>query len=190
MHPQLTSYRRGFQDIQADASALVEDRDAAALTTAPDGGTWSIVQLFDHMNTAGWLLLHSLEDAIQSGQRKGTYGEPPFEYGFVSRWFVRSMQPSSGWTFTAPSVFEPDPPDTLHPNEVVEEFLGLQEEFANCVTAAEGLDLRRIRVPSPAVPLLRISLGAWFEATLAHEERHLAQAREVLRRLPAADATA
>jgi hypothetical protein len=93
------------------------------------------------------------------------------------------MKPSSDWTFTAPSVFEPDTPETLYPRETVEEFRGLQDQFASCVGQAEGLDLRRIRVASPAVPLLRISLGAWFEATIAHEERHLRQAERVLERL-------
>lgn len=173
MHSQLESYRDRFRARKAEATALVEDRREDTLTVAPDAETWAVVQLFDHMNTAGWLLLHSIEDAIRDAKDTGPYGEPPFEYGFVSRWFVRSMQPSSRWTFTAPSVFEPDPPHTLHPNEVVEEFRGLQDQFADCVSSAEGLDLRRLRAPSPALPLLRISVGAWFEATLAHEERHL-----------------
>jgi hypothetical protein len=162
---------------------LVADVDAATLRRPPDAETWSVAQLFDHMNTAGWLLLRELEMAIQKAKASGPYGEPPFRYGFVSRWFVRTMQPSSGWTFTAPSVFEPEAPDTLYPGEAVEDFRGLQEQFARCVEEAAGLDLRHIRVPSPAVPLLRISLGAWFEATLAHERRHLAQARDVLRAL-------
>ena len=183
MHPQLESYRRRFHALKDEATALVADRRPDDLTTAPGAETWSVVQLFDHMNAAGWLLLHSIEDAIRDAKDEGPFGEPPFEYGFVSRWFVRSMQPSSGWTFTAPSVFEPGPSHTLHPKEAVEEFRELQDQFADCVTAAEGLDLRRIRVASPAVPLLRISLGAWFEATIAHEERHLRQAERVLERL-------
>jgi len=144
-----------------------------------------VAQIFDHVNTAGWLLLNPLEEAIQNGHERGLYGEPPFQYGFVSRWFVRSMRPSSGWTFTAPSVFEPETPETLYPRETVEEFRALQDQFASCVGDAEGLDLRRIRVSSPAVPLLRISLGAWFESTLAHEERHLKQARDTLQALDA-----
>ena len=94
------------------------------------------------------------------------------------------MKPSSGWTFTAPSVFEPDAPNTLYPGEVIDEFLALQDQLSTCVVDAEGLHLRRLRLPSPAVPLLRISLGAWFEATLAHERRHLKQARRILDAVP------
>jgi len=183
MHAQLDAYRSRFRALKNEATTLVEDIDDETLLAQPDPDTWSVVQIFDHVNTAGWLLLNPLEEAIQTGHERGPYGEPPFQYGFVSRWFVRSMKPSSGWTFTAPSVFEPDTADTLYPRETVEEFRALQDQFASCVGDAEGLDLRRIRVSSPAVPLLRISLGAWFESTLAHEERHLQQARDILEAL-------
>ena len=180
MHPQLDDYRSGFSNLKESATTLVNDVNADALTTRPDPKRWSAIQCIDHLNTAGWLLLRSMEDAIQRGRAEGPYGEPPFEYGFVSRWFVRVLEPSSGWSFDAPSLFEPDAPNTLYPDEVVDEFLALQDQFFACVTDAEGLDLRQIRLPSPAVPLLRISLGAWFEATLAHERRHLTQARQTL----------
>lgn len=180
MHAQLEDYRSGFIALKDDATRLVDDVEADLLARRPDPETWAVVQVFDHVNTAGWLLLNPMEDAIQTGRAEGPYGEPPFQYGMISRWFVRSMQPSSGWTFTAPSVFEPDDEQTLRPGEVVEEFRALQDQFAACVAHAEGLDLRRIRIPSPAVPLLYISLGAWFEASVAHQRRHLEQARQIL----------
>lgn len=183
MHEQLQTYRSDLLALKDEATDLVAGVDEAIMRRRPDPETWSVAQIFDHMNTAGWLLLNSLEQAIAESRKNGPYGEPPFRYGFISRWFVRSMEPSSGWTFTAPSIFEPETADTLYPDETVEEFLALQDQFANCVVDAEGLDLRRIRVASPAVPLLRISLGAWFEATAAHQRRHLEQSREVLQAL-------
>lgn len=180
MHPQLSEYRSGFIDLKDEATTLVADVEPAALQAQPDRDTWSPVQCIDHLNTAGWLLLRPMEENIQRAQDEGPYGDPPFDYGFVSRWVVQVLEPSSDWTFDAPSLYEPDAPNTMYPGEVVDEFLALQDEFAEQVTATEGLDLRRLRLSSPAIPLLRISLGAWFEATLAHERRHLNQARRIL----------
>jgi len=176
-------YRRGFLDRRDEARDLADGVDPARLAVVPDDESWSVAQIFDHMNTAGWLLLNEIERAIGDAREDGPFGEPPFKYGFISRWFIRSMKPSSNWTFTAPSLYEPESSATLHPDEAVQEFVALQEDFANCLPMTDGLDLRRIRVSSPAVPLLRISAGAWFEATLAHERRHLQQAREVLERV-------
>lgn len=183
MHSQLEEYRSHFHSLKSDASTLLADVDEKIMRTSPDPESWSVAQVFDHVNTAGWLLLTPLEEAIQDGKHTGPYADPPFRYGFISRWFVRSMQPSSDWSLSTPSVFTPEPTETLYPEETVEEFRALQDQFAECVAESEGLNLRRIRIPSPAIPLLCISLGAWFEATLAHEERHLEQARSILHTL-------
>ena len=48
------------------------------------------------------------------------------------------------------------------------------------LNSANGLDLERIRVRSPAVPLIKLSLGAAFEIQAAHERRHLLQAEQLL----------
>ena len=61
-----------------------------------------------------------------------------------------------------------------------ERFLAAQRAFEAAVEAADGLDLSRVRVSSPAIPLLRLQLGIWFLSTNAHTLRHLGQARRVL----------
>lgn len=179
MHSQLTEYHTGFREIRDEAAALTDEVAPDRLRAAPGPERWSVAEIFDHMNTSGELLLGALETAVEDGQAHGPYGEPPFDYGIVSRWWVRLLQPS-GWDLPAPSATEPPSPETLSPIEVIDDFCALQDQFADCVQAAEGLDLRRIRLGSPALPLLRISLGAWFEAHLGHERRHLAQARRTL----------
>lgn len=180
MHAQLESYCSDFLDVKSQAQRLARNTDPDTMQAPLDEDTWSPVQCLDHLNTAGWLLLRSMEQTIRRGQDRGPYGEPPFQYGFVSRWYIRSMRPSSGWTFRAPSIYEPEPTDTLYPREALDEFRALQDQFSDCVAAAEGLDLRRLRMSSPAIPIFRVSLGAWFEATIAHERRHLEQARSLV----------
>lgn len=177
---QLASYRQSFLAIKREAEDLTDGIPDEVLRMRPASDAWSVAECFDHLNTAGWLLLQRMEPVMAESKENGPYGTPPFEYGFFSRFFIWSMKPDSFFTFSSPSIYEPGPPETLHPNEVIVEFLALQEDLAGCITQAEGLDLRRIRVASPAVPLLRISLGAWFEAALAHERRHLEQARRAL----------
>jgi|APHM01.1.fsa_nt_gi hypothetical protein len=179
MHSQLTEYQTGFRDIKDEAVALTEGIASDRLRAAPGPDRWSVVEIFAHMNTIGEMLLGELETAIEDGQENGPYGEPPFEYGIFSRWWVRLLKPS-GWDLPAPSSTEPPDPETLSPTEVLDDFCALQDQFADCVQAAEGLDLRRVRLGTPALPILRISLGAWFEAHQGHERRHLAQARRTL----------
>jgi hypothetical protein len=44
---------------------------------------------------------------------------------------------------------------------------------------ANAPELARVRVPSPALELLRLPVGIWLHALPQHTLRHLAQARRV-----------
>ena len=47
------------------------------------------------------------------------------------------------------------------------------------IGAADGVDLARERVPSPALRLLRFPVGIWLMAMPLHTLRHLEQAQRV-----------
>jgi hypothetical protein len=59
------------------------------------------------------------------------------------------------------------------------EFDTWQDRLEGLILASEGLDLRRIAHASPVLPLFRYSLGTSLAAILAHERRHVWQARQV-----------
>jgi hypothetical protein len=62
---------------------------------------------------------------------------------------------------------------------VITDFLGWQDQFLGRLKQADGLDLRRVRARSPVIAWLKYSLGISFAAYLAHQRRHLWQARQV-----------
>src|SRR6266545_284985 len=55
----------------------------------------------------------------------------------------------------------------------------VRDQLAERVRQADGLDLARVRTISPVNSLLRLPLGAYFNFILAHDRRHLWQARQV-----------
>jgi hypothetical protein len=55
----------------------------------------------------------------------------------------------------------------------------VRDQLADRVRTADGLDLKRQRVISPVSRLLRLPLGAYFAFVIAHDRRHLWQARNV-----------
>jgi hypothetical protein len=93
--------------------------------------------------------------------------------------FVESLQPSARIKIRTMKMYTPRP--GLTKDDVVTRFFRCQKEFRRLIEAAEGLDLVRIKVASPANRLLRFSLGIWFAASVAHEQRHLEQASRVVR---------
>jgi hypothetical protein len=87
------------------------------------------------------------------------------------------MEPPPRRRFKTPRSFTPShgqPVTALLPT-----FLHLQDQFTYLLEQANGLDLARIKIPSPATSLLKFSLGQAFALNAAHERRHLWQARRV-----------
>jgi hypothetical protein len=54
-------------------------------------------------------------------------------------------------------------------------------QYVDRLRQANGLDLSRSKVRSPVASWLYFPLGIGFAATIAHEQRHLWQARQVMR---------
>jgi hypothetical protein len=61
----------------------------------------------------------------------------------------------------------------------MEEFSQLRRQLGECIEQANGLDLRKNKMPLPTIQKLKFSLGEIFAILLAHERRHLWQARRV-----------
>lgn len=179
---QLQTYRTQFAEAKQTAESLTADLSDEQFNRPPAPEKWSVGQCLDHLNEAGGLLVPRLEAAIERAQREGPFAEGPFRYGIFSRWFIRMMEPGSSMKLPAPSGYAPET-ESLDPEAVGTAFAELQDRLIACTERADGLDLRRIRVGSPVVAWLRLSLGAWLEATAAHQRRHLQQARRVLQAL-------
>ena len=87
------------------------------------------------------------------------------------------MEPPPKRRFRTQKIFIPSPDRPL--DQVRREFLSVRDQLREQLRAADGLDLKRAKVQSPALRFLRMPLGAYFAMILAHDRRHLWQARQV-----------
>jgi len=123
-----------------------------------------------------------IERAIDQARERGLTGSGPFEYGPLERLILRETEPPVRHAMSAPKSFVP-----LHNQPVtgvMPTFFHVQRMLLIQIERADGLDLRRVKVVTPVSRLLRLSLGATFAQTAAHERRHIAQAKRVLAKLP------
>ncbi len=182
--PELESYISEFQRIKLQAVHLTHPLTESQFKWTPEPGRWSVSECISHLNTLGLQLLPFIERAIEKGHQKGITGKPPFNYGPISRLFINANEPTAKRKIKTPKSYKPASVEKLEKDAVMKEFWELQVDFMDQVEKANGLDLKKIKVRSPALPLFRLSLGAWFAATVAHEKRHLAQAERVIENLP------
>ena len=174
---ELEDYRRQFEAIKREAGELLAKLTEGQFNWRPGPGQWSIADCLSHLNVTGRLYLPVIEEGIRRGRARQLLGRGPFRHGFLGNWFVRTVEPPVKLKVKAPRRFAPAPDQMLA--EVAPEFMALQEEWLRCVGEADGVDLGRVKVQSPATKLLRLTLGQSLALMAAHERRHLWQARRV-----------
>lgn len=168
-------WREAFRACKDEAAVLTADLSSKAFNRPPEPGAWSVGQCLDHLNEAGRLLVPRLEAALAEAPRRGRQAKRP-RLGLLDRLFAWANGPDAWLKLPAPSAYCPKG-STLNTECTVRAFQALQDDLAACTDAAEGHDWSSVKVVSPASRFLRLSAGGWLAGTLAHQRRHLQQAR-------------
>lgn len=174
---ELDSYADQLLSIRQDATGLMSGLSDVQFNWKPSLERWSMAGCFDHLNlSAAKLFVPSIDAAIATARANGLKSNGPFVYSAFERWCVRTNDAPPRMRFKAPKPVQPSANKRVE--AVRAEFLRWQDEFARRLREADGLDLRRAKHKSP-IPLVKWSLGAFFQLMLSHERRHIWQARQV-----------
>lgn len=125
--------------------------------------------------------MRNIDRGIEDGRARGRHGQGPYRYPWFQRYFLRYVGPPPRVRVRTTRVFQPAPSRPLA--GTLDAFVRLQDDFQQRVGRADGLDLRRVRVPSPAFKYFRVCLGMAFTYMTAHQRRHFWQVRGLRDRL-------
>jgi hypothetical protein len=177
MIPELETYQDQLLSIKQDAEGLMSGLTDAQFNWRPEPDRWSMAGCFDHLNVTARLYLPAIDAAIATAQAQNWQSQGPFVYPLFQRLFLRLSEPPPRVRLKAPASFRPA---ANKPTDMVRrEFMDWQEKLGQRLVHADGLDLRRARHRSPAIGVFRWSLGTMFAVVLAHQRRHIWQARQV-----------
>lgn len=182
---ELDGYRSQFEGAREEFRRLVEGLSDEQFNWRPGEDSWSMAECIDHLVVVGAIMNRSIDEGIQRADERGLKSEGPFKYGALGNWFVRSVggsEKARRRKFKAPKTYTPTSEHSISRLDAA--FNELQDAFVVRVQRANGLDLARVKITSPITRLIRLSLGQWFALLAGHQERHLLQAREVLKAIP------
>ena len=182
MHAELEKYHKEFESIATQAQELVAGLTEAQFNWRPAPSAWSIQECLAHLTMVGQVEANAIEEAVTRARQQGLTGLGPFTYPAWERYILRETEPPVRNPMEAPKRFVPLPEQPV--TGILPTFLHVQQRFQLQIERADGLDLRKVKVPTPIVKLLRMSLGSTLAQAAAHERRHLEQASRVRERLP------
>ncbi len=177
MHPQIEKLRQELEAVRADADSLVAGLSDKQLQWQPRPGSWSIVECLAHLNSIDGQDLPNLYREITMGRKNNMTAVGPFKWSWFERWFISTVNPPFTMKVPAPKKYRPS--KIFNARETILEFQRVQHDLFYLAAEADGLDLKKIKVVSPAASWLKMSLGARLDLIAAHDRRHLWQARKV-----------
>jgi hypothetical protein len=138
---------------------------------------WSVGECVAHVNQTNRVYIPAIEASIGKGRAKGMTSPGPYRHGFLGEIMIREIEPPARRRFRAPRAFVPPAGETGA--ATLEELERLMDRLSSAWLLANGLDLGKVMVTSPANRFLRLSLGQAFRLVAAHARRHLWQAQRI-----------
>ena len=148
------------------------------LNWKPNPSTWSIAQNVDHLiviNRTYFPGLASLKSGKVQLPVTARFG---FLVAFFGKTVLKAVNPDRKKKMKTFSIWEPAQSEVGA--DILERFTAHQAELQQEMAAAANLIARGAVISSPANKYIVYKLETAFEIIVQHEERHLAQAKEIL----------
>jgi hypothetical protein len=163
-----------------DAAEHLRQADPVKLCYCVQEGQWSAAQAIEHLNMYNRYYLPVIEKSlVQIPKEVNAWFVP----GFFGNYFTNMMMPKNVYEvknkMKAPKGYAPGV--GLNANEVISEFLSHQKKLVTLLEIARKRNLDQIRIPISISKLIRLKLGDTFRFLIAHEQRHMIQARNALK---------
>jgi uncharacterized damage-inducible protein DinB len=172
------------KDVQRikESAEFFRSSDQTKLAYSPDKSKWSVVQILEHLNAYNRHYLPLLEKNISVVTHSNNSW---FTSGFWGEKFTKSMKPTNVYQIKnkmkAAKAFSFA--NSLHVETVLNEFMAHQDKLLRLLEMSRHRDLNAIHIPITLTSLIKLKLGDMFRFLIAHEQRHMIQARNTLKEM-------
>jgi non-ribosomal peptide synthetase component F len=174
----LADVRSELEAIGAEADTVFGRLDARQLNWKPEASRWSVAQCLEHLVTANRQMADMADQALDPARRRTIWQRLPIWPGLLGRMLVRSQSPDTTRRFKAPGKAQPAA--SAIDAGIVGRFVDQQRTLIARLDAVATRDLASAVMASPFVGLVTYTVLDGWRLMVAHERRHVQQARRVM----------
>lgn len=161
--------------VRAEFGGLRTDQ----LNWKPGGDKWSVGQCFDHVIVSNAEYFPIFDRVLQGAKTTNTIWEGlPGLPRLWGRMLIKSVSPDGTRKQKAPKIFTPTA-SAIDPG-IIPRFIDQQERVVNYLNTLTAVDAEKIIITSPVARVITYSLLDACRVIVAHEQRHILQARRVM----------
>ena len=162
------------------AANHLETADPVKLNYCPQEGSWSVAQVLEHLNAYNRYYLPVIEKSMIHISKDTSAWFIP---GLLGNYFTQMMAPNNVYEIKnkIKAAKNYSPGKGLNVESVFKEFYQHQNKLLQLLEVARRRNLNSIRIPISISKLIRLKLGDTFRFLIAHEQRHMIQARNAVK---------
>ena len=170
------------QDIRQIIAAAehLKTADPIKLNYTSKEGTWSVAQTLEHLNLYNRHYLPIIEKSMVHITKDLSAWFVP---GFWGNYFTRMISPTNVYEIKnkmkTGKAFIPSKGENV--DAVFSEFLQHQNKYLHILEVVRRRNLNNIRIPVSISRFIRLKLGDILRFLVAHQQRHMIQARNALK---------
>jgi hypothetical protein len=175
-----------IDQLEADVKQIIsaaehlQTADPVKLNYCPEDGKWSAAQVLEHLNSYSRHYLPLIEKSVVHISRDTSAWFVP---GFWGNYFTKMMMPKNVYEISNKMKTSRSftPTKGMNVDAVFKEFFQHQNKLLQLLEIARRRNMNTIHIPITISKLVRLKLGDMFRFMVAHEQRHMIQARNAIK---------
>lgn len=152
----------------------------------PNPKTWDIIEVFEHLNLVNAYYVKALGRSWEKAPEGNT---DDFKLSWLGQKMVKSMEPKNGkrsfkmktFKTTDPLILQKQRGSKLIDHIVFKDFMDQLKQFKKLMEAHAEKDMQSSKIKS-LIPILKLRSSDALAFIIAHMERHILQAENLLKR--------
>ena len=177
MNTQLNELAEQFEDSKRVVNELVSGISPEQFNERPAGSGWSIGECLDHLNVTDTDYTSQIEGGINKALEKKLVSNGSFKTGWLAKTFIKNVEPPVKRRLKAPGKWTPQ--SNIPVEKTVNDFIALKDKYIELLKRSDGVNIGKVKIPSPATDMIRFPVYIMFRINAAHQRRHLWQANNV-----------
>lgn len=177
LNVQLLELVNQFEYAKLDMFKVVNGLDSERFNRRPESGGWSIAECLNHLIVTDKDYTAQIENGLKIAKDKNLLSDGPFKISWFAGKFIGNVEPPVKRKLKAPQKWRPS--SDLSLDEVTSAYIKNQDKYIELLKNSAGLNIGKVKLPSPATNLIKFTIFVMFNINAAHQRRHLWQADNV-----------
>ena len=182
----IESFKEKLLQINQDFEQLIKEHETNLLLHKPSTKQWSAIECIQHVYLTNKYYLPKLKKVLAKAGKVNNTPKKTFKPGFIGNYMYNTMKPINGKVKNKVGTFNSIDPNKKYANasldaeKVIENFRRQQHELKELIGLTKEVGLEYGRIPSLLGAIISFKPGDVLRFLLAHEERHLIQAKAAI----------